>query len=55
MIKDFVAMLNFFLKWGQANHLTPTFIIEPFFVTTFCSLKSEQIGTVCGEKMVELD
>jgi hypothetical protein len=25
-------MLNFFLKWGQANHLTPTFIIEPDFL-----------------------
>ncbi len=27
-------MLNLFIKlWGQALHLTPTFIIEPFFIT----------------------
>jgi hypothetical protein len=30
MIKDFVTMLNYFLKMGSGDRLTPTFIIEPF-------------------------
>jgi hypothetical protein len=29
MIKDFVTMLNYFLKMGSGDRLTPTFIIEP--------------------------
>lgn len=28
MIKDDISMLNFLYEWGQAYHLTPTFIIE---------------------------
>jgi hypothetical protein len=31
MIKDFVTMLNYFLKMGSGDRLTPTFIIEPCF------------------------